>query len=113
MNSTSMTKREVFSLLEKIKEVYPHFEITQSVIDIWSEILKDANYNRSYKRFVAYAGENEFPPKPADIKAVAPKPNETLGLRDKWRKEAAEVPQETKDEFARRLEELSRKLGSK
>lgn len=106
-----MDRNEVVSIFKIIHAYYPNFSVNSEKVDVWHKVMEDMDYKRVKKRLEDYAIDSPFPPTVANISAYAPPVNETLALREKWKKESEAVPQATKDEFARKFEALARKLG--
>lgn len=94
MNSILMTKRQVAELLAFIKEVYPHFDVTQSKIDTWSRLLKRQNPAKVMMRAEKYVLDNKFPPSIADLAEnnMEARRNDFLEKARKWEEEAVDKP---------------------
>lgn len=111
-----MTKREVLGLLKDIAEVFPNFEITQKIIDIWAATLVKLDAQVVQKNFVDYLAKSPYPPKPSDLikpllveKMVTPDVSETKQMFSAWdKKEVA-----TKEVREQHLQQIARMLGIK
>lgn len=101
-----MTKAQVLELFKLIKSIYPNFEVSQEKIDNWAWAMSKMDFDRVMARAHEHVLSNKFPPTIAEVAAFAPEKNEHLEKIREWEKEAAEVPQETKDRFRREMEKL-------
>lgn len=68
-----MTKKQVFEILSLINEFYEHFEITQSKIDSWALLLKNADFEVVKENLFKHCRINKFPPKVAELLLEKPK----------------------------------------
>lgn len=62
-----MIKKETFVLMESIQQFFPHFEITQSKIDLWQKALSDIDYETADSHLMIYVKSNKYAPTIADI----------------------------------------------
>jgi hypothetical protein len=62
-----MIKKETFELMESIQQFFPHFEITQSKIDLWQKALNDMDYETADNHLMIYVKSNKYAPTIADI----------------------------------------------
>lgn len=112
-----MNRSEVKELFQIIGNVYPNFipsdqeQLTRKV-NTWTELMKDMDYKRVMAKAKDHVQSNKFPPTVAEIAAYAPERNEHLDKMRQWEKEAAEVPQEVKDDFKKKLEQLFKEKGN-
>lgn len=65
-----MEKIQVADLLEKIKRLYPNFNINKEVVDAWAYILKNANYELTVNRLMEHYQSSKFPPHVSEIKVM-------------------------------------------
>ena len=64
-----MIKKETFELMESIQQFFPHFEITQSKIDLWQRALNDTDYQTADDNLMKYVKANKYPPNISDLVA--------------------------------------------
>ncbi|MBO9129535.1 replicative helicase loader/inhibitor [Bacillus sp. 165] len=110
-----MTKREVYDLLQKIKKLFPSFDINQTKIDMWTMVLKDYENERIHHSLAVYLKHSSYPPQPADIvkwyedEHVTPGVKETKMSLQKQEKERihAAAPRDAK----RYLQKMAKMLG--
>lgn len=106
-----MNREQVKELFQFLISVYPNFmpetdkKLTQKV-NAWASVMQTMDFDRVMARAREYAQENRFPPTIAEISAYAPPENETLKQMEQWRREAEQVPTETKIEFSRKMKQL-------
>jgi len=62
-----LTKIETIKILTTIGAVYQNFEINQIKKDVWSELLKDIEYQYAIPALMETLKTSKFPPTPADI----------------------------------------------
>ncbi|CEI81266.1 Loader and inhibitor of phage G40P [Oceanobacillus oncorhynchi] len=101
-----MTKAEVLELFKLIKSIYPNFEVTQEKIDMWADVMKGMDFDRVMARAKEHVTTNKFPPTIAEISAYAPEKNEHLEKFERWKREAAQVPESKKREFYEAVKKL-------
>ena len=101
-----MTKANVLELFKLIKSIYPNFEVTQEKINIWASVMKDMDFDRVMARAREHVQENKFPPTIAEISAYAPKENKALEKMERWQREAEQVPDEVKQRFRQKMQQL-------
>lgn len=94
-----MDKNQAIEILETIHEIYPRFELTDRKIEVLIPQLKKMDYDRVMSRLNDHIVSNPFPPSIAEIAAYAPEKNEHLEKVEKWKREAAQVPESKKREF--------------
>lgn len=95
-------------MFKLIKSVYPNFEVDQTKVDTWSNVMKGQDYDRVIIKLQEHMKANKFPPTIAEISAYAPKRNEHLEKMKMWKQEASKVPEETKQQFRDKLMQLIR-----
>ena len=103
-----MNREQVKELFQLLGNAYPHFipntkEELSDKVDVWTSVMKSMDYERVMARAKEHIQANKFPPTIAEVSAYAPKKNDTLEKMERWEKEAAEVPQEVKDRFRRKI----------
>ncbi|SDO80301.1 replicative helicase loader/inhibitor [Halobacillus aidingensis] len=106
-----MDKAQVLKVFKVLQNAYPRFmpdntEDAQEKLDTWTRMMRDMDFKRVMKKVEEHTVSNKFPPSIAEISAYAPKENESLKKMEQWEREAAEVPQETKDRFLAELNKL-------
>ncbi|SEH77883.1 Loader and inhibitor of phage G40P [Halobacillus karajensis] len=106
-----MDKKQVLEIFKVLQNIYPRFmpestEEAQDKLNTWTRMMRDMDFKRVMKKVEEHIIANKFPPSIAEISAYAPKDNESLRKMEQWRKEAENVPQETKDRFQAKLKEL-------
>lgn len=107
-----MKRDQALEILRTINELYPRFELTERKIKALLPQLEKMDYDRVVTRLNEYMVSNPFPPTLADIAAYAPKENEHLKKMEHWKAEAAKVPEEKKQEFRNKLQQLIKDKGS-
>ncbi|WP_117149116.1 MULTISPECIES: hypothetical protein [Paraliobacillus] len=101
-----MNANQAFDIIDTIAELYPKFVITKRKVDILLPQLKQMDYNNVLEKLSAYAAAYPYPPTLAEIAAYPPAPNIYLEQMRQWKKEAAQVPEETKLQFKQLLDTL-------
>lgn len=101
-----MTREEVVSLFKLLKSFYPKFEVSTEKVNNWAWAMKKMDFDRVMAKAEEHVQTNKFPPTVSEIAAYAPPKNETLEKMKRWEREAAQVPIETKQEFARSMKKL-------
>lgn len=101
-----MNRDQVIELFKLIKSVYPTFEVDSHKVDTWTRLMKDMDFKRVMAKTEEHVQSNKFPPTIAEISAFAPPKNETLEKIEQWEREAAKVPQEVKERFRKKMEQL-------
>lgn len=61
--------------------------------------MKGMDFDRVMARAKEHVTTNKFPPTIAEISAYAPEKNEHLEKFERWKREAAQVPESKKREF--------------
>lgn len=117
-----MIKKEVFSLLQSVQEIYPQFEITQNKVDLWTDIFRDYEQGEMLHSLKEYAKVDKYPPKPADLlkgkveeKTHVPSLQETQDLLAKREKDVI-LAQHAPDVLAAKekaVRDIAVKLGFK
>jgi|SRR5690625_2927318 len=94
MTSTLMTKKQVFDLLNFLKDAYPNLEVTQSRLDTWSRLLRKQNPAKVMQRAEKYVLDNKFPPAIADLaeKNIEARKSDFLEKARRWEDEAVDKP---------------------
>jgi len=94
MTSILMTKKQVFDLLNFLKDAYPNLEVTQSRLDTWSRLLRKQNPEKVMQRAEKYVLDNKFPPSIADLaeKNIEARNNDFLEKARQWESEAVDKP---------------------
>src|SRR5699024_3027306 len=106
-----MNREQVKQLFQLIGSVYPTFlpddqDKLISKVDTWTHLMKDMYFKRVMVKAEKHVQSNKFPPTIAEISAIAPPKNETLEKMKQWEREAEQVPDEVKQNFAKQLEHL-------
>ncbi|TGB04708.1 replicative helicase loader/inhibitor [Halobacillus salinus] len=106
-----MDKKQVLQVFKVIQSVYPRFmpedtQEQQNKLDTWALMMKDMDYERVMKRTQEHVVGNKFPPTIAEISAYPTEKNKSIEKMNQWKREAEQVPQETKDRFQRELQKL-------
>ncbi|WP_414052926.1 hypothetical protein [Macrococcus animalis] len=65
-----MTKDEVKELLKMIKDLYPNFNLNQTVAESWELGMQYADFTKTKEKLLRYHSENKFAPIVSDIKVV-------------------------------------------
>lgn len=89
-----MTKKQVFELLNFLKDVYPNFDVTQSRINAWSRLLRNQNPAKVMQKAERYVLENKFPPSIADLteRNIEARKNDFLEQARQWERDAVDKP---------------------
>lgn len=101
-----MNRDQVVELFKLIKSVYPNFDVDSHKVDTWTRLMKDMDHKRVMVKTEEHVQSNKFPPTIAEISAFAPPENETLKKMKQWEREAEQVPDEVKQQFAQNLNKL-------
>ena len=106
-----MNREQVKELFQLLISVYPSFrpdtaEKLTKKVDTWTHLMKNMDFKRVMARAEEHVQTNKFPPTIAEISAFAPPKNETLEKMKQWEREAEQVPDEVKQNFAKQLEHL-------
>ncbi|PFW52651.1 hypothetical protein COL13_26300 [Bacillus cereus] len=108
-----MEKKEVVSLLRYIVAVYPHVELSDDLVKVWIELMKDVPYAETFEQLKVHCKTNKFPPKPAELmceeKNSGPTVNGTKQLFKRWDEENKDIA--APEEKAKRLKEIAKILG--
>jgi hypothetical protein len=101
-----MTRQEAIDVLETIRSVYPKFDISKKKAKLLIPQLEKMDYAGVMDKFSAFIATYPYAPTIAEI-AVYPKAqNVYLEEMKIWEKEAAEVPEKTKETFRIAMQEL-------
>lgn len=92
-----MTEEETILTIQLIKDAYQNkFHVTESLIDSWTEILSDADYDLSREKLIRFIRDDVkgFPPMPGQFRVKEPL-NGFIEEREKikrWEEEAKANP---------------------
>lgn len=106
-----MERNQALEILKTINEIYPRFNLTERKIKILLPELEKMDYKRVMAKLSDYMTSNPFPPTLADIAAYAPEENKHLEEMKQWQREAEQVPDEVKQQFQRKMQQLIREKG--
>lgn len=106
-----MNANQAFDVLDTIAELYPKFVITKRKVDILLPQLKQMDYSHVLEKLSAHAAACPYPPTLAEIAAYPPATNVHLEQMQQWKKEAAQVPQETKRQFKQQFDSLFKEMS--
>lgn len=110
-----MEKKEVVSLLRYIVAVYPHFELSDDLVKVWIDLMKDVPYAETFENLKAHCKTNKFPPKPAELlyeeKSSGPTVYGTKQLFKQWDEENKDIA--APEEREKHLKEIAKILGVK
>lgn len=102
-----MNKSEAKNVLITIYNLYPDkFQLTEPKIEFFLPKLLEMDYELVMNKLNNYAFNNPFPPTLAEIAAYKMVHNEHLMKVQKWDEEAANVPEEIKQQFREQLQKL-------
>ena len=114
-----MIKKETFNLMESIQQFFPHFEITQSKIDLWQRALAAVDYETAENNLLIYVKQNRFAPTVSDIanepkeedyaRRSVPTAEETKKYLDQTTK--VELTEEQKKRIEEHQKEIRKMLG--
>ncbi|EOA3902549.1 replicative helicase loader/inhibitor [Bacillus cytotoxicus] len=108
-----MEKKEVVSLLRYIVAVYPHFELSDDLVKVWIDLMKDAPYAETFENLKVHCKTNKFPPKPAELlhegKNSGPTVSGTKQLFKQWDEANKDIA--TSEERSKHLKEIAKLLG--
>lgn len=62
-----MTKRELFSLMQLVREYYEQFEFDQAKLDAWYLVLKEEDFACVRERIVEYVARFPNPPRVSEL----------------------------------------------
>lgn len=110
-----MEQKEVTGLLRYIVAVYPHFELTDDLVKVWIDLMKDVPYEETLAKLKEHCKTNKFPPKPADLlheeKYSGPTVLGTKQLFKQWDENSKDVA--PPEEREKHLKEIAKILGIK
>ncbi|MDG1596096.1 replicative helicase loader/inhibitor [Bacillus cereus] len=108
-----MEKKEVVGLLRYIVAVYPHFELSDDLVKVWIDLMKDVSYTETFEKLKVHCKTNKFPPKPAELmyeeKSNGPTVNGTKHLFKQWDEESKDIA--APEEKEKHLNEIAKILG--
>jgi len=106
-------KKEVVSLLRYIVAVYPHFELSDDLVKVWIDLMRDVSYTETFENLKVHCKTNKFPPKPAELmyeeRNSGPTVNGTKHLFKRWDEESKDIA--VPEEKAKHLKEIAKILG--
>ncbi|ARI75660.1 hypothetical protein [Halobacillus mangrovi] len=107
-----MNHDEAVEVLKSIHELYPRtFEITKRRVKLLIPQLEKMDYEAVMEKLSNHVSFSPYPPALSDIAVYLPEENDYLDRICEWEKEAAEVPKETKMQFNKKLDELTRRMA--
>ncbi|MGP4060999.1 hypothetical protein [Halobacillus sp. H74] len=107
-----MKYEEAVDVLETMEELFEgKFTITKRKLTVFVPELEKMEYSPVMDKLYHYASQYPYPPTLADIAVYPPKENDYLEKMRRWDEEAANVPEETKQRFLEKFEELIRRKG--
>ncbi|MBR9658784.1 hypothetical protein CWB33_27880 [Bacillus cereus] len=113
IGGSKVEKKEVVSLLRYIVAVYPHFELSDDLVTVWIDLMKDVSYTETFEKLKIHCKTNKFPPKPAELlyeeKHNGPTVNGTKQLFERWDEDNKDIA--APEERAESLKEIARILG--
>lgn len=107
-----MTKHEAIKVLEMIKTMYPKADMPKAKIHMLIPVLEKMDYNGVMENLSKHVARSPFAPTIQEIAAYPSRDNRLAAKMAKWREEAARVPQETREEFWKQMNELLRGKGN-
>ncbi|GAK01486.1 hypothetical protein [Geomicrobium sp. JCM 19055] len=107
-----MTEEQALYIMESISDVYPRFELSEKKIEFMIPGLLKMEYTKVVDNLKRHVAEKPFPPTLSEIAAYPSAENDTLAKMEQWEQEAANVPQETKDQFRKELQRLMKEKGN-
>lgn len=108
-----MTEHEAIEVLETIDELYPRFQLSKRKAKVLLPHLKQMEFDGVMNKLFVYVSENAYPPTIAEIAVYPPEPNHHLEELQRWKEEAAKVPQEVKDKFHQAIQQLLKEKSGK
>ncbi|RWZ54563.1 hypothetical protein EQV77_14945 [Halobacillus fulvus] len=103
-----MNHNQAIEVLETISELYPRkFDITERVAKILIPKLLKMDFDGVIGKLSDYAVSNPFPPTVSDIAVYPPEENRHLERMKEWEEEAAEVSDEVRKLFLKKLNSLA------
>ena len=107
-----MNHDEAVEVLKTIEEVYgDKFPRMKRKAELWISQLKKMKYDPVMRRLTNHVVKSPFPPTLSEIAVYEVADNGMAEKMARWKKEAAEVPEETKQLFIEKLNELERKIS--
>ncbi|MCA0970828.1 hypothetical protein LCM20_09520 [Halobacillus litoralis] len=104
-----MNKNEAIEVLETITELYPRkFEITERVAKMLIPKLLEMDYSGVMNKLSDFAVKSPFPPTIAEIAVYEPEANKHLDQMKAWEAEAADVSDEVRSIFLKKLNALAK-----
>lgn len=107
-----MKKDDASFIYQTLCDLYTNFESTENKAYVFVVNLMEMDYQQVWTNVLEYAATSPFPPKLSDIAAPSiskktKEDNQYLANLEEWKKEADKVPEETKQRFKQKLQELS------
>ncbi|TDM23357.1 hypothetical protein ETI01_08105 [Macrococcoides caseolyticum] len=65
-----MDRKQVAEILKLVKQLYPKFNINQTVADAWWYVLQNADYELTKAKLYEHYGTSKFEPKVSEIKMI-------------------------------------------
>ncbi|UOQ44847.1 hypothetical protein MUN89_02510 [Halobacillus salinarum] len=108
-----MNYQEAVEVLKTIEEVYgDKFSLTKRKVKMLTTQLEKMNYNAVMRRLTAHVLDSPFPPTLSEIAVYETPDHRIFEKMQQWKKEAAEVPEETKRLFEKKFNELLEKMSN-
>ncbi|MCA1021817.1 hypothetical protein [Halobacillus litoralis] len=102
-----MNQGQAVEVLETIHELYPrNFDVTDKKMELFIPQLKKMDYKGVMRKLSDFATKHPYPPTLAEIAVYPPQKNEALEKMRRWEEEAKQVPEETKQAFRKKLNQL-------
>lgn len=98
-----MNRQQAIHTLELIRELYPRYHISKEKAKMLIPTLLPMDYERVKKNLSKYVATHPYAPTIAEIAANPVVTNHSVDHLDVWRKEAADVPVEVKQNFKRKM----------
>ncbi|MGP4076294.1 hypothetical protein [Halobacillus sp. K22] len=106
-----MNYEEAVEVLKTIEEVYAgKFPLTKRKVTLWTAELEKMKYDPVMRRLTNHVVKSPFPPTLSEIAVYEVSDNGMAEKMARWKKEAAEVSEETKRLFLEKLDEMERKM---
>jgi hypothetical protein len=101
-----MTREEAIDVLETIRAVYPKFDISKKKATLLIPQLEKMDYAGVINKLSAFIAAYPYAPTIAEIAVYPKEQNAYLKEMEVWEKEAAAVPEKTKERFRKAMLEL-------
>lgn len=108
-----MTRNEVKAMFQQIQMIYPNFQASTEIINLWTKLFSDADPHKVAFRLENHLLNSEFPPKPADLYAKQNKRDPELIRIESYQQqveEEGEIPQYLKDKMQVQIDKLTKKM---